>query len=114
MLIVRRSFFCPSASLSSLTDSAGGSTTSSSSRWPMSAPSMKNRRSRNMMSIMGMRLGDTSASISRAPDLRPRLMSDLLDARRSDGPAALVDLRDVRVRQDAGDLGVDPQEDVRD
>src|SRR5688572_31832056 len=61
-MVVRPS--APFSLLSSLTSLASGRITSSNCRWLMSAPSMKNRSSRNMMSIIGIRLQPTFSSAS--------------------------------------------------
>src|SRR5262245_28729699 len=117
--MVRRSSFSPFISLSSLMDQALGSITSSSSRCPMSAPSMKKRSSRNMMSIMGMRFGEMSSWISIFFLLMP-------SSRSRDQTAGFPSLLTVSnrlfpfrlegkcVRDHGADLGVDPQGDVGD
>src|SRR6266540_3676839 len=113
MLIVRRSSFSPLISLSSLMDQALGSITSSSSRCPMSAPSMKKRRSRNMMSIMGMRFGEMSSWISIF--FLPLMASPLAAGREPASHRPLpLGLEGERVRYHGADLGIDPQGDVGD
>src|SRR5262245_1656248 len=62
LTVVRPPAFSSFSFFSWATWSALGSTTSSSSRALMSAPSMKKRSSRNMMSIIGMRLQATLSS----------------------------------------------------
>src|ERR1041384_1421299 len=109
MLMVSRSFCSPFPSLSSLIDWACGSTTSSSSRWPMSAPSMKKSRRRNMMSIMGLKLGETSSWMSvRAR----RLMLPAQPGGSTD--FAFLGLEHEGARDDVVDLGVQAQADVGD
>src|SRR5687768_9809395 len=61
MLIVVCGALASFSPLSSLALSAVGRTTSAISRCDMSAPSMKKRSSRNMMSIIGIKLGETSS-----------------------------------------------------
>src|SRR6185436_10255623 len=110
-LIVSRFLSFSLFSLSSFMDIALGSMTSSSSRWPMSAPSMKKRRSRNMMSIIGIRLGFVCCASLLF--LAMRSSSDQLP-RLSGAALFLLGLGRQIPRQDVADRVVHAQRDVLD